>query len=234
LLAASDNVATVANDPIDKLRRTAYPNPQRIGCPDSSIFESLRLRKIALDDPVWTHIEHCSPCYCQFSEIREALFKEERKSDSRRARRAGLVFVTLLALGVSFYLWRRSRANEDQETIASNHGEAVVLNFEDGSELRGAQSDSTPRINSGVQHLPRNQLNLTVYLPLGSPAGIYDLEIVSSRGVRVWQARGQAAIKNGLTSMPVEGDLRNVPVGGYKFRFRRRDETWREKDVIVR
>jgi hypothetical protein len=136
LLVASDNVATVANDPIDKLRRTAYPNPERIGCPDSSIFEALRLRKIAFDDPVWTHIEHCSPCYCQFSEIREALFKEERKNDSRRAIRAGLVIVVLIALGASFYVWRRSRANEGQATIASNHGEAAVLNFEDGSELR--------------------------------------------------------------------------------------------------
>jgi hypothetical protein len=234
LLVASDNVATVANDPIDKLRRTAYPNPERIGCPDSSIFEALRLRKVAFDDPVWTHIEHCSPCYCQFSEIRDALFKEERKSDSRRAIRAGLVIVVLLALGASFYAWRRSRANEGQGTIAANHREAAVLNFEDGSELRGAQGDSTARMNSGVQHLPRNQLNLTVYLPLGSPAGSYDLEIVSSTGDRIWHARGQATIKNGLTSIPVDGDLRNVPIGGYKFRFRRPDETWREKDVIVR
>ena len=29
LQTASDKIATVANDPIDKLRRTAYPNPER-------------------------------------------------------------------------------------------------------------------------------------------------------------------------------------------------------------
>ena len=224
----------MANDPIDRLRRTAYPNPGRIGCPDPSIFEALRLRKIAFDDPVWRHIERCSPCYCQFSEIREGLFREERKSFSRRAARAGLFIVALLVLGTCFYLWRQRRANDSQPIVASLHGEAVVLNFEDSSELRGAQGGSSAGTNSGVQHLPRNQLNLTVYLPLGSPAGSYDLEIVSSTGDRIWHARGQAMIKNGLTSIPVEGDLRNVPIGEYKFRFRRPDETWREKDVIVR
>jgi hypothetical protein len=234
LPAASDNVATVANDPIDKLRRTAYPNPERIGCPDDPTFEALRRRKIAFDDPVWTHIEHCSPCYCQFTEIREALFKEERKSDSRRAMRTGLIVIVLLALGASFYLWRRNRATDGQSTIAANHSEAAVLNFEDGSELRGAHGDSSGRANPGVQHLPRNQLSLTIYLPLGSPAGTYDLEIVGSTGNRIWHVQGQATIKDGLTSIPVKGDLRNVPIGEYKFRFRRPDETWHEKEVVVR
>jgi hypothetical protein len=234
LPAASDNVATVADDPIDKLRRTAYPNPERIGCPDLAIFEALRLRKIALDDPVWTHIEHCSPCYCQFAEIREELFKEERKSDSRKAVRGGLIVLVLIAFGATFYLWQGSRTNEGPATIASNHSEAAVLNFEDGSEVRGAPGNSNGRINSGVQHLPRNRLSLTIYLPLGSPAGKYDLEIVGSTGDMIWHAQGQATIKDGLTSIPARGDLRNVPVGEYKFRFRRPDETWREKDVIVR
>lgn len=224
----------MASDPIDKLRRTAYPNPERIGCPGSATFEALRRREIGFDDPVWTHIEQCSPCYCQFAEIREALFKEERKNDSRRAIRGGLIVIILVALGASFYVWQRSRTNEVQSTIASNYGEAAVLNFEDGSELRGAHGDSTGHVNPGVQHLPRNQLSLTIYLPLGSPAGKYDLEIVGLTGDRIWHAQGQATIKDGLTSIPVTGDLRNAPVGECKFRFRRPDETWREKDVIVR
>lgn len=231
---ASDNVATVADDPIDKLRRAAYPNPERIGCPNPATFEALRLRKIASDDPIWEHIEQCSPCYCQFADIREALFRGERKSDSRKAIRGGLIVIIIVALGASFYVWQRSRTKEIQSTIALNHSEAAVLNFEDGSELRGPHGDSSDRANPGVQHLPRNQLSLTIYLPLGSPAGEYDLEIVGSTGGTIWHAQGQAAIKDGLTSIPVRGDLRKVPVGEYKFRFRRPDETWHAKDVIVR
>ena len=224
----------MANDPIHTLRRTAYPNPERIGCPDATTFDALRRREIAFEDPIWVHIEHCSPCYCDFVEIRELLFKEERKSNARKTVRGGLIVIVLIALGASFYLWQRTRRNEDRSAIASNHGEAAVLNFEDGSELRGTHGDSSGQVNSKVQHLPRNQLSLTIYLPLGSPAGEYDLEIADSKGQTVWKARGQASIKDGLTSIPVTGDLRNLEVGEYKFRFRRLDETWHQKDVIVR
>ncbi len=230
---AGDKISTVANDPIDKLRRTAYPNPERKGCPDAATFDALRSRKIAFDDPVWNHIEHCSPCYCEFAEIREVAFADEKKGDSRRLRQVGAIVAILVFVGASLYAWLRGRTNEHPVIIASNHREAAVLNFEDGSELRSARGDAPKPANSGVQHLPRNDLNLTVYLPLGSQTGTYDLEILSLDGNRVWQAEGQASIKEGLTSVPVSGDLRSVPAGEYKFRFRRPDESWHEKRVIV-
>jgi hypothetical protein len=233
LPAARVKIATVANDPIDTLRRTAFPNPERKGCPEAATFDALRSRRIAFDDPVWTHIEHCSPCYCEFAEIREALYKEEKKSDSRRVLRAGILVIFFVLVGAGLYLWRRG-ANEHQTIIAANHREAAVLNFEDGSELRSARGTAPQSSNSGVQHLPRNDLNLTVYLPLGSPAGKYELEIVSATDESVWHAEGQASIKDGLTSVPVAGDLRSVPPGEYRFRFRRPSESWHEKSVLVK
>ena len=231
----------MANDPIDELRRTAYPNPERIGCPTPDVFEALKQRKIGFDDPVWKHIEHCSPWYSEFAGIRDALFANERRSDFRTVLRASSAIIVLVALGFSAYFWMRGRETAKTHVIATavhNGGEAAVFNFEDGSELRGGPGDraasDSDRSRSGVQHLPRNQLNLTVYLPLGSPDGIYDLEIVASTGETVWHVEGRASIRDGLTSVPVTGDLRNVPIGQYKFRFRRPDETWHEKDVIVR
>jgi hypothetical protein len=229
----NDNIATVANDPIDKLRRIAFPNPKRIGCPEPAIFEALKRREVSFDDPVWSHIEECSPCYSQFAEIREALFKKDRRSDLRKASRVGVVIIVLLAVSAGLYIWHRSKAMEGLSAIASNRGEAAVLNFEDGSELRGPPG-SPISANFGVQHLRRDQLNLTVYLPLGSPAGEYELDISGKAGDSLWRARGVATIKDGLTSISVAGDLRNVPAGEYKFRFRRIDETWHEKNVLVK
>jgi len=224
----------VANDRIDELRRTAYPNPDRFGCPPDSTFEALKRREIAFNDPVWEHIEHCSPCYCQFTDIREDLFKQDRVKGLRKAARNLLVFAIAAGAGAGVYYWRQHQTVVDQPTIATNHGEAAVLNFEDGSGLRGAQEGTTANANSGVQHLPRNQLNLTVYLPLGSPAGEYELEISKAAGETVWSARGLATIKDGLTSIPVNEDLRGVPPGEYRFRFRRPGETWHEKNVLVK
>jgi hypothetical protein len=233
LLQASGNIATVAKNPIDTIRRTAFPNPERLGCPEPAIFDLLKRREISFDDPVWTHIDHCSPCYCQLAEIRESLFKQDRTHDLRRVARVSLVVIALVGLGISFYFWQKRSKNEGQSVIASNRGEAAVLNFEDGSEIRGSQSPEGVSANSGIQHLPRNQLSLIVYLPLGSPAGEYELEISRSPGGDVWRAKAHATIKDGLTSIPVEGDLRNVPAGEYRFRFRRLDETWHEKAVLL-
>lgn len=231
----------MANDPIDELRRTAYPNPQRIGCPGPEVFEALKAKKIPFDDPVWEHIEHCSPCYREFADIRDALFRDERRGSIRTIVRASVAVLVLLLVGIGAFLFTRSPQTGNKQMIAStahNGGEAAVLNFEDGSELRGAsgssQSKSPDLSTSGIQHLPRNQLSLTVYLPLGSPDGTYELEIVSPNGAVVWHVQGMASIKDGLTSLPVSGDLRGVASGEYKFRFRRLDESWHEKQVIVK
>jgi hypothetical protein len=222
----------VARDPIDKIRLTAFPNPERLGCPEPGIFDLLRRREISPDDPVWEHIDHCSPCYSQLAEIRETLFKQDRIQDLRRAARAALIVIVFVGLSASFYFWQRARKNEGRTLIASKH-EAAVINFEDGSELRGAQQPAGVAANSRIQHLPRNQLSLTVYLPLGSPAGEYELEISRLPEGEVWHAKARATIKDGLTSIPVEGDLRNLPAGEYRFRFRRIGETWHEKAVLL-
>ena len=140
----------------------------------------------------------------------------------------------LLVVGGGIYFWLRSRTSQSgQPLVASNSGASAVLNFEDGSELRGAGSSRGAVPSSGVQHLPRNDLSLTVYLPLGSRAGEYELEILGATGESVWHAEGLAAINDGLTSIPVKGDLRKLAVGEYKFRFRRPDGDWHEKRVLV-
>ncbi|MDQ2776752.1 MAG: hypothetical protein M3Y57_17805 [Acidobacteriota bacterium] len=202
-----------------------------------STFEALKRREIAFQDPVWEHIEHCSPCYCQFADIREGLFKQDRINGVRTTAR-NLLIVAVLALGAvaSIYLWRHHDESVNRTAIGSTHAEAAVLNFEDGSELRGpgAQQGTGANPNSSVQHLPRNELNLTVYLPLGSPGGEYELEISRVPSETVWSARGLAKIKDGLTSIPVNGDLRDVQPGEYRFKFRRPGETWHEKNILVR
>ena len=224
----------MANDRIDELRRTAYPNPERKGCPEPSVFGALSRREISFDDPVWNHIEHCSPCYVQFADIREELFKQDRRAGLQRIARGGVIVLLLLVVGSGIYFWQRGRNSPNrQPLVAATVGASAVLNFEDGSELRGAGTDRGAASSSGVQHLPRNDLSLTVYLPLGSRAGEYELEILGSTGESVWQAKGLAAIKDGLTSIPVKGDLRKLAVGEYRFRFRRPEGDWHEKRVLV-
>jgi hypothetical protein len=54
---------------------TAYPNPNREGCPGSAGLMDLARRAAALatleGDPGWEHVTHCSPCYKEFLEARD-------------------------------------------------------------------------------------------------------------------------------------------------------------------
>jgi hypothetical protein len=53
-------------DPIEELLLTAYPNPERVGCPDRKTLEALGNLARDESDPAWSHIWHCSPCFAEF------------------------------------------------------------------------------------------------------------------------------------------------------------------------
>lgn len=134
--------ARVANDPIDELRRTAYPNPERIGCHGPEVFEALRQKRISFDDPIWKHIERCSPCYGEFAAIRDELFREEWRGHVRKLIGASMAVIALVVAGVITFVLFGHREHRPNLVASTNHTgtEAAVLNLKDGSELRGASS----------------------------------------------------------------------------------------------
>ena len=56
-----------------------YPNPNRQGCPGDATVRSLAANPDSIkaedeadEQGAWYHITHCSPCYANFLELREA------------------------------------------------------------------------------------------------------------------------------------------------------------------
>lgn len=62
---------------IQQVLLTAYPNPNREGCPNGDGLSELARRAgddESLDgDETWEHVKHCSPCYREFLAIREKI-----------------------------------------------------------------------------------------------------------------------------------------------------------------
>jgi hypothetical protein len=53
-----------------------YPNPQRVGCPGTSVVRDLAERSARLEivqNQSWEHIIHCSPCYAEYLAITKEL-----------------------------------------------------------------------------------------------------------------------------------------------------------------
>ena len=78
--------------------------------------------------------------------------------------------------------------------------QTAVLDLRDRSPQRGAE----PGPVLPPLEMARNTSHLEIYLPLGSPEGLYDVRIMTTQGELLLVGQGRAKIKQGLTSMGVD------------------------------
>lgn len=57
---------------MEEVARSAYPNPERIGCPSDETLESFARdpRSFPILDPIFDHVGKCTPCAQFVHEIR--------------------------------------------------------------------------------------------------------------------------------------------------------------------
>src|SRR4051794_9212697 len=92
---------------------TAYPNPERIGCPSPVIIEHIvsgQIRPPAASDIV-RHLTHCSPCFKLFLDARDRIRSHGRKTFVATSRAGMAAIFALFVLGAgALVLWQRSRS----------------------------------------------------------------------------------------------------------------------------
>jgi hypothetical protein len=59
-----------------------FPNPQRVGCPGSAVLRDIAFRKLRLAEvQEWLdHLGSCSPCYQEFTVLRQQAISEQRST----------------------------------------------------------------------------------------------------------------------------------------------------------
>src|SRR5580704_8089190 len=73
-----------------------FPNPQRVGCPDSVVLRGLAAHKVPLSeaDRWLNHFSSCSPCFQEFTQFRKQAV-ERRRTQVWLAAAAVLVFAVV-------------------------------------------------------------------------------------------------------------------------------------------
>jgi len=203
-----------------------YPNPERKGCPGREFLSQLAFHRssIRASDPRVDHVVHCSPCFRDFTEIRE--------HGHRRRRPALMVAVAaaaVLAILLSFWIFRPTHWSETNthSQIAAEQRPAlkptsVLLDFRKISVTRGASGETryeTPKMIRGL-------LDLTILLPFGSEAGKYDVQIQREVDKPLVTASGKAVIVDGATMLRVRLDTSNLVPGRYLLGARRPPFDW--------
>ena len=210
---------------------TAFPNPDRVGCPGNEILASLALRKASRErarqwDP---HLSHCSPCFREYIALRD---QAGRAVVLRRLAltAAALILVAAVWLAIRTAVTRRTQSRVLTTNNRQSPYQSGLLDLRDRAALRGSGLDTnhTPSV------LPRAALNLSIYLPTGSEPGEYEVQVTRGPGSTLLRAQGRATLQNHIAVLAVSLDLESLTPGSYFFWIRQAGTSWSYYPVVVK
>ncbi len=194
------------------LRNDGYPNPDRVGCPGAEVLKGLADRTVdirAEKDSI-LHLGMCSPCFVEY----EAFRKQVVRRKNLRLTMGSVALVLMIGGGV--WLWRRyissgTGGRPNVPTIATYR--PFFLDLRNWLVFRGEQP---PGAHRGPIQLPREQLDMTIWLPVGGEAGKYDIQVSTELHKLLVTAAGAAVIRHdGVTALKVKLDLSSLKPGEY-------------------
>jgi hypothetical protein len=200
---------------LDILRQglaTEFPNPERIGCPGSSLLKGIAQGKVSLTEaePWLDHLGSCSPCFKEFKEFR-------RQSTNQRRRVLILVATAaVLLFAVGGWVWVRAR-HSVQTT------ETAVLDLRERSVARGQNPSDT---GQAPLEIPRTAKHLVLDLPIGSKEGPYDVGLITDTGDELLRTTGTAELRDHINRLRVDVDLRSIRPGTYSLGVREAGVEW--------
>ncbi len=189
-----------------------FPNPQRVGCPDSAVLRGIAFRKLRLAEvePWLEHLGSCSPCFQEFTELRK------QATSQRRRTLAWFAVAAVLIFAVAGWLWVRTQ-HPVQPT------ETAVLDLREFSVGRGQNTTQTDQRSLEIH---RSAKHVILDLPIGSKEGAYDIAILSESGAQILGATGTAQLQDHIVSLRADVNVETVPSGLYFLALRQPGTEW--------
>jgi len=229
-----------------------YPNPDRTGCPGPAILQEMAQREFPHEDPFWDeHVSHCSPCYREFLDFRNRVLALESRKQRNASYAVAVVVILLVTVGSIYFFTRQSPGTtgaakvttpQDSTVPQISPGQrpvdsvavAAVLNLESESITRSVPV-GTPNVGGEIQRIPRGRLDLSIYLPVGSEAGHYEVQLLKNPTDQspFDNFTGTAQIENGLTILRITPDFSTYQAGTYILAIRRGAGAWRYYKVVL-
>src|ERR1700722_8847983 len=118
-----------------------FPNPQRVGCPDSAVLRGIAVHKVPLSeaDRWLDHFSSCSPCFQEFTQFR-------KQAVNRRRTQIWLAAAAVLLFAIAGWFWVQTRPQMQTAAV-------VVLDLRDRATVRG---ESPPETSRPLLEVPRN------------------------------------------------------------------------------
>ena len=225
-----------------KYSKTAFPNPTREGCPNSSTLRAManRDRQLGLKDLPVSHVVSCSPCFQEYARLRRM---------SVLVRGFQVMAASLVILAVLFaaarFVWNFTRErggssiSQEHRTQPQPHvaGQApppmaplaMTVNLGSFSPTRGEDDKNS----ANKIHLPPKLLRVTFLFPVGMEPGEYALRLKDAAGTVLKDAHLRGLLNNGITSVEADLDLTAASRGSFSLMIRPPGLSWRTFPVLV-
>lgn len=202
-----------------------FPNPDRVGCPDPALLDAISRRKTEMTQEQLHHVTHCSPCFQTFLSIRE----EVRKRRAIRFRIAVAACAAAIAVGTIIYTVANRSISPGQIAALAI---PATLDLRPLSEYRGTDAGRVAEAKPALI-LPRKNLRLTLYFPVGADEGDYTLQLLDGQLHTLLKQQLTATLQNHVVTAHVELDLHSLSPGKHMLAIQKVGEEWRTYPVVL-
>jgi hypothetical protein len=219
--------------------RTGFPNPERIGCPPQGTLHAVARKAggTAETESILEHLTCCSQCFTEY----ERLVHKERVSRNLKVLALCASLLITTALAIWFYVLRTDQEiRQPEPTIIQQpppvteqptptpvppiQYEVAVVDLRNRGPIRGEQQPAAGE--DVVASLPARPLELSVYLPIGSEEGQYELQILREADRPLVTASGLAKFEDRNVILRLKADLTGLTPGRYLLGLRKGRFRW--------
>jgi hypothetical protein len=214
-----------------KYARAGFPNPNRVGCPDSSTLRAMayRDRRLRLQDIPTAHIVRCSRCFQEYEEFRRMALIVRRIQITA----ASLAVAAMIFLSARF-AWNRVHRSGEPSVAAIQRTPHITpfplkVDLASFSPTRGGEGDHSEK----KIHLPQKLLRVDFVLPLGMEPGDYEIQLQDSKGTVFIDKRAPGRMNEGVTSVKTDIDLASAMRGSLTLMIRPPGMDWRRFPAVI-
>jgi len=218
-----------------RLFRAGFPNSERIGCPSRELLVSVSRHSASESDSrrVLDHLSCCSPCFGDY----EKLARQNRLA--RNLKFLALCASVLLCICLTAWYYSKTPGRPQIEPPVAKEKappqpvqplQLATLDLRRQTTVRGEQR---PAASTEVLTIPARSLDLSVYLPLGSEEGEYEMQLLSEPERPLLSRTGSAALVGNDVVLRLVANLSSVEPGPYTLRLRRSGYSWRNYSIVL-
>jgi hypothetical protein len=221
---SADQIFEDLQDIVQQAILREFPNPERKGCPGQESLHELANRTRPTRDAAWEHVTHCSPCYQEFLGLR-AQVKGERQRQCRAVlrRRLAVAAVLVVVVGGGIATYEISRRGAFRSPPAYAPYESASLDLKNRSVTRSVEKQA-PKTQPLI--LPAKRLDLSIFLPIGSEPGRYDVQLLKKIDEPLLSVSGEATVQNGTTVLRARLNLTRQATGSFLVGLRQPPADW--------